>query len=460
MKMGSIDITHGRSIRSPGALSHHRSKRQRDYFIKLFVGALSLFLYAVVSAGSQPRPFVNHIVVDGTINPAVADFVGESIQQSHEAGARALVLQLDTPGGLLSSTRLIVKDILGAPLPVIVYVAPSGAAAASAGTFITLSGHVAAMAPGTNIGAAHPVAAGGQEVKGVMGEKLENFVASYGEAIARRRGRNVEWAVKAVRESAAIDAVEAVKLKVVDFIAVNLDEVLKKATGRTVEVNGKKNTLALAGAEVRTLEMNLSQRFINFVADPNIAYFLLMAGILGLYLEFSSPGLIFPGVIGAICLLLAAVAFQVLPINYTGLALIALGVILLTAEIFVTSFGILGIGGIVCFVLGSLILFDSPGETLILPRSIVLTAAATLGAAILVIGYLVIQSQRRKPALGKTALIGETGEVIERIAPVGKIRVHGEIWTAKSAEPIEPGEKAVVERAEGLQLFVRRAQRQ
>jgi membrane-bound serine protease (ClpP class) len=194
--------------------------------------------------------------------------------------------------------------------------------------------------------------------------------------------------------------------------------------------------------------MNLSQRFINFVADPNIAYFLLMAGILGLYLEFSSPGLIFPGVIGAICLLLAAVVFQVLPINYTGLALIALGVILLTAEIFVTSFGILGIGGIVCFVLGSLILFDSPGETLILPRSIVLTAAATLGAAILVIGYLVIQSQRRKPALGKTALIGETGEVIERIASVGKIRVHGEIWTAKSAEPIEPGEKAVVERAE------------
>jgi membrane-bound serine protease (ClpP class) len=228
MKMGSIDITHGRSIRSPGALSHHRSKRQRDYFIKLFVGALSLFLYAVVSAGSQPRPFVNHIVVDGTINRAVADFVGESIQQSHEAGARALVIQLDTPGGLLSSTRLIVKDILGAPLPVIVYVAPSGAAAASAGTFITLSGHVAAMAPGTNIGAAHPVAAGGQEVKGVMGEKLENFVASYGEAIARRRGRNVEWAVKAVRESAAIDAVEAVKLKVVDFIAANLDEVLKK----------------------------------------------------------------------------------------------------------------------------------------------------------------------------------------------------------------------------------------
>ena len=433
-------------------------KAMRPLRVIKLLGTLSLWLCSVALTAAGERPaFVNRIVIDGTINPAVAEFVGESIQQSHEAGARALVIQLDTPGGLLSSTRLIVKDILGAQLPIIVYVAPSGAGAASAGTFITLSAHVAAMAPGTNIGAAHPVAPGGQEVKGVMGEKLENFVASYGEAIARRRGRNVEWAVKAVRESAAIDAVQAVKLDVVDFIAANLDELLEKATGPTSEVNGKNVTLALAGAEVRTVEMNLSQKFINFVADPSIAYFLLMAGILGLYLEFSSPGLIFPGVTGAICLLLAGVAFQVLPINYSGVALIALGVILLIAEIFVTSFGILGIGGIICFALGAFILFSSPGETLIVPRGIVLTATATLGAAILITGYLVIKSQRRKSALGKTGMVVETGEVIERIAPVGKIRVRGEIWTAKSDETIEPGEKAVIESVEDLQVSVRRA---
>ncbi|MGH7824511.1 MAG: NfeD family protein, partial [Candidatus Binatia bacterium] len=250
------------------------------------LGGLTLFVCALaLAAQGEPQPFVNHIIIDGTINPAVGEFIHESIQRSDEGGARALVIQLDTPGGLLSSTREIVKDILGAPVPVIVYVAPSGAGAASAGTFITLSAHVAAMAPGTNIGAAHPVAVGGGEVKGVMGEKLENFVASYGETIARQRGRNVEWAIKAVRESVATGASEALKLNVVDLLAGNLNELLKKATGMTVEVKGKKTTLVLAEAEVRLLEMSLSQKFINFIANPNIAYFLLMVGILGLYLE-------------------------------------------------------------------------------------------------------------------------------------------------------------------------------
>jgi membrane-bound serine protease (ClpP class) len=418
----------------------------------LFVSGLAL------AAQGDPRPFVNHIIIDGTINPAVAQFVSESIQKSAEGGAQALVIQLDTPGGLLSSTRDIVKNILTAPLPVIVYVAPSGAGAASAGMFVTISAHVAVMAPGTNIGAAHPVAVGGEEVTGVMGEKLENFVASYGEAIAGHRGRNVEWAIKAVRESAAIGASEALRLNVVDLVADNLQELLEKATGRTVQIDGKTTTLALAGAEVHSLEMRLSQKFINFIADPNIAYFLLVVGILGLYLEFSNPGSIFPGVAGTICLLLGAAAFQVLPINYTGLALIIFGVILLIAEVFVASFGILGISGIVSFVLGSFILFDSPGEALAVDRSIVLTVAATLAAVILLLGYLVVKSQRRKPALGKLGLVGETGEVIARIAPVGKIRVHGEIWTAKSDETIEVGEKAVIHGAENLHVFVRHTQ--
>jgi membrane-bound serine protease (ClpP class) len=432
-------------------------KVRRAYALVLF-GILSWLVCAnALAAQGEPEPFVNHIVIDGTINPAVVEFVHESIQKSHEGGAQALVIQLDTPGGLLSSTREIVKAILSAPVPVIVYVAPSGAGAASAGTFITLSAHVAAMAPGTNIGAAHPVGVGGAEVTGVMGEKLENFVASYGETIARQRGRNVEWAIKAVRESAAIGVSEALKLNVVDLLARNSDELLKKATGLTVEVGGKKTTLALAGAEVRSLEMSLSQKFINFIANPNIAYFLLMVGILGLYLEFSNPGLIFPGVAGVICLLLGAAAFQVLPINYTGLALIILGVILLIAEVFVTSFGVLGISGIVSFVLGSLILFDSPGEALVVHRSIVFTAAATLGTVVLALGYLVVRSQRLKPALGKAGLVGETGQVIARIAPLGKIRVHGEIWNAESEEALEVGEKAVIYKVEGLRVSVHRA---
>jgi membrane-bound serine protease (ClpP class) len=419
---------------------------------------LTPFIFGLaLAAQDKPQPFVNRIIVDGTINPAVAEFVRESIQKSHEGGARALVIQLDTPGGLLRSTREIVKDILGAPVPVIVYVAPSGAGAASAGTFITLSAHVAAMAPGTNVGAAHPVGVGGGEVTGVMGEKLENFVASYGETIARQRGRNVEWAIKAVRESAAIGASEALKLNVVDLLAGNSDELFKKATGLTVEVNGKKTTLALASAEVHSLEMSLSQKFINFIANPNIAYFLLTVGIIGLYLEFSNPGLILPGVAGVICLLLGAAAFQVLPINYAGLALIILGVVLLIAEVFVASFGILGISGIVSFVLGSLMLFDTPGEALAVNRSIVFSAAATLGAAILILGYLVVKSQRRKPALGEAGLVGETGQVIARIAPIGKIRLRGEIWNADSDETLEVGDKAVVCKVEGLRASVRRA---
>ncbi|HWO43063.1 MAG TPA: nodulation protein NfeD [Candidatus Eisenbacteria bacterium] len=432
----------------------------RSFQARATISTVALILLA--GSGSLPaqtrsRPFVNHIIIDGTINPAVADFIAESIQKSQQSGALALVVQLDTPGGLLSSTRQIVKDLLGAPLPVIVFVAPSGAGAASAGTFITLAAHVAAMAPGTNIGAAHPVAAGGEEVGGVMGEKLENFVASYGEAIARRRGRNVEWAVEAVRKSAAINASEALKLNVIDLIADNVNELLEKASELTVEVSGEKVALDLAGADVRSLEMRLSQRFINFIANPNIAYFLLIVGILGLYIELSNPGLIFPGVVGAICLLLFAAAFQVLPINYAGLGLIVLGVALLVAEVFVTSFGVLGIGGIACLVLGSLILYDSPGEGLAVDRSMIFVASATLGAAILAVGYLVMRSQARKPLMGTAGFVGETGEVIERIAPLGKIRIHGEIWSAESGETLEIGEKATVQKVEGLRLSVRRA---
>src|SRR5437867_3622752 len=315
---------------------------------------------------AQPQdasaPHVDVIVIDGTINPAVDDFIRESIGRAKLNRAHALVIQLDTPGGLLTSTRTIVKEILGAPVPVIVYVSPSGAGAGSAGVFVTMSGHIAAMAPGTNIGAAHPVGGGGQEVKGVMGEKIENFTASFSETIARQRGRNAEWAIQAVRKSVSITEKEALKLNVIDIVAKDLDDLLKQSDGRKVDLDGRPHTLSLKDVKVIRHEMNVKQRVINTIADPNIAYLLLMAGILGLYMEFSHPGVIFPGVAGAICLLLAFASLQLLPINYAGLGLIILGIGLLIGEAFAPSFGVLGVGGIISLALGSFFLFDTEGS--------------------------------------------------------------------------------------------------
>ncbi len=421
------------------------------------------FLFAcgvmlVVSPGAYAQqPHVNLIVINGTINPAVVEFIEDSLRTSQEEGARALVIQLDTPGGLLSSTRNIVKDILGAPVPVIVYVAPSGSGAISAGTFITMAAHVAAMAPGTNIGAAHPVGVGGQDVGEVMTEKLANFVASYGKAIAERRGRNVDWAVEAVRESRAVTEREALKLNVIDLVAGDLNDLFKQASGRKVEVAGQMTVLQLVGAAVRTLEMTLAQKFINFIADPNIAFFLIMLGIVGLYIEFSNPGMIFPGVAGAIALLLAMAAFQVLPVNYAGVALLLLGLGLLVAELFSPSFGILGTGGIISFLIGSFILFDVTGERLVIDRAILVTVVATMGGLMLIVAYLATKTQVGRPTTGREALIGKTGRVTQRIDPIGKVTVHGELWSAESDEPLEVGEEAVVTDVVDLKLRVRPA---
>ncbi|MGH7962217.1 MAG: NfeD family protein [Candidatus Binatia bacterium] len=406
---------------------------------------------------------MNSITINATINPAVADFIHESITFSSQDGAQALIIQLDTPGGLLTSTKDIVKDILGAPLPVIVYVGPSGASAGSAGVFITMAGHIAAMAPGTTIGAAHPVGGGGQDIEGDMREKIENFTASFSESIAQRRGRNVEWAEKAVRESVVITEVEALQKKVIDLVATDIQELLRKAEDRKVEVGNTKRTLdfentrtADGTVRVTTLEMRLKHKVLNVLADPNIAYLLMMAGILGLYMEFSHPGTLFPGLTGGICLLLALAAFQVLPINYTGLLLILLGVGFLVAELFLPSFGILGIGGIVSFVLGSLFLFDTPDAELLVDRSIILTAALSVSAFMLFIGTLAVRTWRRQPVSGQEGLIGEEGEVRVRLAPSGKVWLHGEYWNAESDEKLEVGQKVRVVGISGMMLRVRK----
>jgi membrane-bound serine protease (ClpP class) len=440
--------------------------------MRLAAGVLAgLLLASTGVAADAPEPAdgertLQRIVIDGSINPAVADYVHEAIARAHADRAPALVIQLDTPGGLLPSARAIVKDILGAPVPVIVYVAPSGAGAGSAGVFITLAGHVAAMAPGTNIGAAHPVGGQGEDIKGTLGKKIANFTASFSEAIARERGRNVEWAAKAVRESVSITAEEAAKTHVVDFVAKDLDEVVTRAEGREIEVAGEKRRLQLGarvrgpgGAlRVRTYDMRLAQRILDVIADPNIAYLLMMAGLLGLYIEFTHPGVAFPGVAGAICLLLALTALHVLPLNTSGLALLALGVALLVAEAFLPTFGLVGVGGLVAFVIGSLFLFDTAGTGVAVDRSLVFGVGGTVGIVILVIGTLVLRTQRRRPRLGSEGLLGERGVAQARLAPTGTILVHGEYWTADSDDVVERGDPVEVVAVEGLRLRVRRPQ--
>src|SRR5581483_10445030 len=312
------------------------------------------------AAGTAPR--VHLVRIDGAITPAVVDFLRDSLAHAERERAAALVVEIDTPGGLLTSTRTIVQDLLGARVPVISYVAPSGAGAASAGVFIVMAANVAAMAPGTNIGASTPVEGSGGDIPGAMGRKVKSFTASFAKAIAERRGRNVEWAVRAVRRAVSVTDREALEVGVIDLVAADVPDLLAQANGREVEVAGEKRTLDVAGATVVKGDMSVRQRVFAFLADPNVAYLFMLAGLLGLYLELSHPGVLLPGIVGGICLLIALASFQILPINIAGLALLVLGVAMLVAELFLPSFGIVGVGGLVAFVLGSLFLFDA-GET-------------------------------------------------------------------------------------------------
>lgn len=428
--------------------------------IFFFLSLMAVGLSVLAQPKDSSAPHVDLIVIDGSINPAVDDFIRESIGRAKSNGARALIIQLDTPGGLLSSTRTIVKEMLSAQVPIMVHVAPSGAGAGSAGVFITMAAHIAAMAPATNIGAAHPVAGGGQEVKGVMGEKIENFTASFSETIAQKRGRNTEWAIEAVRRSVSITETDALKKKVIDIIAKDIDDLLRQADGRKVDLDGRITTLSVKGASVVRHDMSLKQKIVNAIADPNIAYMLLMAGILGLYMEFSNPGVMFPGVTGAICLVMALISLQLLSFNYAGLILILLGIALLIGEAFMPSFGILGIGGVVSLALGSFLLFDTPNSDLTIDRSIIFTAVATMATLVLAIGYLVFRSQKAKPTLGMEGLIGEIGEVRAKLSPSGKVFVHGEYWNAQTQADaqIDVGERVQIVGYDGMNLKVKRLQ--
>jgi len=410
---------------------------------------------------------VNVVRIDGSINPASSDYLQQAIAQSESDGAAALLLELDTPGGLLAATKDIVQAMLNARVPVIVFVSPRGAWAASAGAFITMAAHVAAMAPGTSIGAASPISATGSggergenhERKDVAAEKAEKFTAAFIESIARERKRNVEWAEKAVREAEAITAEEALKLHVIDLMAQGRGDLFAKLEGRKVEVAGQTVTLSLAGAEVREIPMKWMTRLFDFLASPDIAVLLLLAGLLGVYIEINTPGLGVPGLLGGVCLVLAGVAFQILPFSWIGLIILLLGAGLMVAEILLGSFGLLFAAGVVCLLIGGTMLFDVPefSDLTVSFWSVLVPVVAGFAAFAAIVIFAVSRTMLSKQTAGVSELIGLRGRVAIRLAPEGKVFVRGEYWNASADEEIASGEPVEVTAVEGLHLRVRRA---
>jgi len=409
---------------------------------------------------SQEKAPVFTIEVDGIINPATAKFIVDSIDQATQQGAQCLIIQLDTPGGLMDSMRMIVKKELASTIPIIVYVAPSGARAASAGVFVTMAAHIAVMAPSTHIGAAHPVTLGGGEGKEskTMTEKIVNDTVSYIKTIAKNRGRNVDWAEKAVVKSVSITEEEAVKLNVVDFITPDLQSLLTKIDGRIVKFDGVTRTLQTKGVQPQPIQMSWREKLLDIISNPTIAYIFLMLGIYGIFFELSSPGAILPGVVGGIFLILAFYALQMLPVNYAGLALIFFGIILFIAEIKVVSHGLLAVGGVISLFLGSMMLFHSPVEYMRVSLSVIIPAVIVSAAFFIFAVTKAINARLKKPTTGMEGLIGEVGIVSTPISPEGKVSIHGEFWNAVSdqSQNIDQGDKVQVIGADNLKLKVKK----
>jgi membrane-bound serine protease (ClpP class) len=418
--------------------------------------SLSLvLLYFLVSQAKGEEGIVYLVKVDSAITPVIADFLIYSINLANQIEAKALVIELDTPGGLVESTRKIVKEMLKSKTPIIVYVYPSGARAASAGTFILLASHLAVMSPGTHVGAAHPITLMGKTSKTLM-KKVTNDLVAWAKNIAEFRHRNVRFAAQAIRNSKSITEKKALRLKVIDMIADSLSELLKKADGKKVWAGNKSFKLHLKAAKIVKIKEDLKTRLLKVLTNPNLVYFLLMLGMAGLYFELSHPGAIFPGVIGAICLILALVGLSVLPVNYAGLLLIILAGILYFLEIQIASHGLLAIGGTIALFLGSLMLFGKSPPELRIDPVFLYTVLFSFSAVFLGITYLAVRTIIKKPVSGKEALIGKTGKVMEDIDPEkgGKVFVEGEIWIAFSEKSIPKGKKVKVVKTEGLTLKV------
>jgi len=429
--------------------------KHRFIFIVPFLCLLFFFCPAPASA-EENSGVVLVITVNGVINPASAEFIEKSIKKANEKKYEALVIELDTPGGLDTSMRNIVKAMIGSEVPVLVFVSPSGSRAASAGVFITMAANIAAMAPGTNIGAAHPVSVGGKMDKTVEA-KATNDAVAYIKSIAASRGRNVKWAEDAVRKSISSTEKEALQDRVIDLVTKDIHSLLIAVDGRKVKTASGIKVLRTKHATVIREELGVRQRILNFISDPNVAYILMLLGFYGLFFELTSPGSLFPGIVGGICLILAFYAFQTLPINYAGLLLIVLAIILFILEIKIISHGILAIGGIISMIIGSLMLFESPSPFMKLSLAIILPAVVVSTLFFTLTISLAVKAHKRKPVTGAEGLKGEIGIATTDItADNGAIKIHGEIWAACSDEPVTKGERVIVDSVSGLQVKVRK----
>ncbi|PKN05433.1 MAG: serine protease [Deltaproteobacteria bacterium HGW-Deltaproteobacteria-9] len=425
---------------------------------KIFITALMIFITTVGAADAQDKKPVFHVMnLEGVITAPSAKYVAERLEDAKQAGAEGLIILMDTPGGLDTAMRDITKSILNAPLPVIVYVYPSGARAASAGVIIAQAAHIAAMAPGTNIGAAHPVAigiGGTAELDKNMSKKVENDAAAYARSIAKIRGRSEEWVEKAVRKSESITADEALKLKVIDIVAPDLDKLLAAIDQKEVTVAGKTRKLSTVNAVTDSKKMSTRQGILSAISDPNIAYLLLLIGLAGLYFEFSTPGAILPGVIGGISLLLAFFGLSTLPVNYTGILLIVFSIILFIAEIKIMSHGMLTVGGVISLALGSFLLFETPEPALRLSFQVLIPAVLVASGFFIVVIWLAVKAQMRKHYSGTESMIEGQGEASTDIDGEGKVFFQGEYWTGQSDRFIPKGAKVRITKVSGLKLIV------
>jgi len=420
-----------------------------------FIAVLSLFALLSCGLAVHSSAEVLRIVVHDTIQPITEEYIGRAIDEASRGHDQALLIELNTPGGLLDSTRSIIEKILASPVPVIIYVAPSGSRAASAGLFILESADVAAMAPGTNTGAAHPVAIGAGKIDDVMKQKLENDTAALMRSVVGKRGHNVEVAESAVRESKSFTEQEALSKNLIDYVASSDEDLLKQIQNRPVRrFNGQTATLKLGGESMRSFDMTLKERILAFIMDPNIAFILLAIGAMALFAEFNHPGAVLPGTVGVVFIMLAIFALNLLPVRYAAVGMILASFILFALEAKFMTHGVLAIGGIVMMVLGALLLVDAPIPEMRVHLATALAVSIPLGAITAFLMGLALKARRNKVVTGEQGLVGETGVARTPLTRAGKVFVHGELWDAIASQEIPAGETIVVRRVEGLQLYV------